>query len=67
MNNYGYDKEALHNPRTLTEYGAGLYYGLISIESELVCYDIDKSFNSDIEAIEYLISYAEEAQDYDNI
>ncbi len=67
MIDYKDELEATHKPRTLKEYGAGLYFGLIDIKSELECYDIDKNFNTDIEAIEYLINYAEEAQDYEQI
>ena len=60
--------------KTLLEYGCCLYYGLYGNDSELECYgftrddtDIEEYIGelNDIEAIEFLINYAEEAGDYE--
>jgi len=67
MIDYRNDKEARHNPRTLIEYGAGLYYGLIDIEFEVDYYELDTSSLSDIETIELLITTVEELNEYDKI
>ena len=69
MIDYKNCNEATHKPRTLTEYGCGLYFGLIDIESEFECYDVNYEPYKldDIKAIEFLINYAEEANDYDTI
>ncbi|MDB2562697.1 hypothetical protein N9X61_03740 [Sulfurimonas sp.] len=49
---------------TIEEYKQGLYYGLIDINNEFECYDIDRGNLSDFEAIEYLLEIAIEAGDY---
>jgi len=53
------------SPKTLIEYGRALYYGLIDIDSELECYDIQRDDISDIDATELLIRTAELSCDYE--
>ena len=49
---------------TIEEYKEGLYYGLIDIDNEFECYDMERGSLNDLEAIEYLVEIAIELGDY---
>ena len=50
---------------TLQEYKKRLYYGVIDIDSEAECYEIERGNRTDIEMIKVLVETASEYGDYE--
>ena len=49
---------------TLQEYKDGLYFGVLSIDSEADCYGIERDGRTDIEMIKILVMTASSCNDY---